>query len=79
MNILMEKKKSGRVKGRMRVGKGIIDYSFKKLSFGEELGELARVSAGNPFWCSDSAVKLSALAVRLEKPFRFLICRYLAL
>jgi hypothetical protein len=48
MNILMEKKKSGRVKGRMRVGKGIIDYSFKKLSFGEELGELARVSAGNP-------------------------------
>jgi hypothetical protein len=60
----------------MRVGKGIIDYSFKKSEFGEELGELARVSAGNPFRCSDSAVKLSALAVRLEKPFRFLICRY---
>jgi hypothetical protein len=29
MNILMEKKKSERVKGRLRVGKGIIDYSFK--------------------------------------------------
>ena len=45
----MDKKKSGRVKGWMRVGKGIIDYSFEKLGFGEELGELARVSAGNPF------------------------------
>jgi hypothetical protein len=29
--------------------KGIIDYSFKKLSFGEELGDQTRVSAGNPF------------------------------
>ena len=76
MNILMEKKKSERVKGQLRVGKGIIDYSFKKLIFGEELKELTRVSAGNPFRCSDSAVKLSALAVRLEKPFRFLICSY---
>jgi hypothetical protein len=28
---------------------------------------------------SDSAVKLSALAVELEKPFRFFICRELAL
>jgi hypothetical protein len=46
------------------------------LSFGEELGELARVSAGNPSQCSDSTVKLSALAMRLEKPFRVLICRY---
>jgi hypothetical protein len=43
---------------------------------GEELGEKTRVSAGNPPWCLDSAVKLSALAGRLEKPFRFLICRY---
>jgi hypothetical protein len=34
MNILMEKKKSERVKGQLRVGKGIIDYSFQKLSFG---------------------------------------------
>jgi hypothetical protein len=71
MNILMEKKKSGRVKGRVRVGKVIIDYSSRKLSFGEELGELVRVSAGSPFRCSDSAMKLSALAVRLEKPFQF--------
>jgi hypothetical protein len=29
MNILMEKKKSEREKGRWRVGKGIIDYSFQ--------------------------------------------------
>jgi hypothetical protein len=43
--------------------KGIIDYSFKKIELGEELGEQARVSAGNPFGTSDSAVKLSALAV----------------
>jgi hypothetical protein len=56
--------------------KGIIDYSFRKLSFGEELEELARVSAGNTFRCSDSAVKLSILAGRLEKPFRLFICRY---
>jgi hypothetical protein len=62
MKILLEKKKSGRVKGRMRVGKGIIDYSFRKLGFGEELDEQTRVSAGNPFRHSDSAVKLSVLA-----------------
>jgi hypothetical protein len=56
--------------------KRIIDYSFEKLSFGEELGEQTRVSAGNPFRHSDSAVKLSVLAGRLEKPFRLFICRY---
>jgi hypothetical protein len=54
----------------------IIDYSFEKFGIWEELGELARVSAGSPFWCSDSAVKLSALAGSLEKPFRLFICRY---
>jgi hypothetical protein len=43
--------------------KGIIDYFILKLSLGEELGEQTRVSAGNPFGTSDSAVKLSALAV----------------
>jgi hypothetical protein len=32
----MEKKKSGK-KGRIGFGKGIIDYSFRKLSFREEL------------------------------------------
>jgi hypothetical protein len=62
---------------------------FKKLSLGEEFGEQTRVSAGNPFGTSDSAVKticpsrgisdsavkLSALAVEVEKPFRVLICR----
>jgi hypothetical protein len=32
---------------------------------GEELGERTRVSAGNPSLCSDSAVKLSALAGRI--------------
>jgi hypothetical protein len=56
---------------------------------GEELCEQTRVSAGNPFGTSDSAVKtifpshgisdlavkLSALAVELEKAFRVLICR----
>jgi hypothetical protein len=42
--------------------KGIIDYSFGKIDFGEELGEQARVSAGNPFGTSDSALKLSTLA-----------------
>jgi hypothetical protein len=46
-----------------------------RIEFGEELGELARVSAGNPFQHSDSAVKPSALAERLENPFRVLICR----
>ena len=40
-----------------------IDYSLKKLILGEELGEQTRVSAGNPFGTSDSAVKLSALAL----------------
>jgi hypothetical protein len=34
-----------------------------KIGFGEELGEQTRVSVGNPFGTSDSAVKLSALAV----------------
>jgi hypothetical protein len=43
---------------------------------GEELGEQTRVSAGNPFGHSDSAVKLSVLAGRLEKPFRLFICRH---
>ena len=76
MNILMEKKKSEREKGRWRVGKALLTIHLEKLGFGEELGELARVSAGNPFRCSDSAMKLSALAVRLEKSFRLLICRY---
>jgi hypothetical protein len=56
--------------------KVLLTIHLKKLSFGKELGELTRVSAGNPFRCSDSAVKLSALAVRLEKPFRFFICRH---
>jgi hypothetical protein len=32
MNILMEKKKSKGIKGQVRVGKGIIDYSFEKLN-----------------------------------------------
>jgi hypothetical protein len=41
----------------------IIDYSFGKIDFGVELSEQTRVSAGNPFGTSDSAVKLSALAV----------------
>jgi hypothetical protein len=75
MNILMEKKKSEGIKGWLRVEKALLTIHFLKIEFGEELGELARVSAGNPFQCSDSAVKLSALAVRLEEPFRFLICR----
>ena len=35
-----------------------------------------RVSAGNPFRHSDSAVKLSVLAERLEKPFQLFICRH---
>jgi hypothetical protein len=56
--------------------KSYYDYSFEKFGIWEELGELARVSAGSPFWCSDSAVKLSALAGSLEKPFRLFICRY---
>jgi hypothetical protein len=43
--------------------KGLSTIHLKKLSFGEELGEQTRVSAGNPFGTSDSAVKLSALAV----------------
>jgi hypothetical protein len=43
-----------------------MDYSFLKLNFGEELGEQTRVSAGNPFGTSDSAVKLSALAVESQ-------------
>jgi hypothetical protein len=50
--------------------KGIIDYSFKKkLILGEEIGEQTRVSAGNPFGTSDSAMKLSALVVesRIEQ------------
>ena len=74
----MEKKKSERIKGRLNGKKALLTIHFQKLSLdsGEELGELARVSAGNPFRCSDSAVKPSALAVRLEKPFRLLICRY---
>ena len=71
----MEKKKSEGIKGQARVGKLIIDYSFKKSSFGEELGEQTRVSAGNPFRHSDLAVKPSVLAKRLEKPFRIFICR----
>jgi len=60
----------------MRVGKGIIDYSFRKLGFGEELSEKTRVSAGNPFRHSDSVVKPSVLDGRLEKPFNLFICRY---
>jgi len=75
----MEKKKSEGIKGQARVGKLIIDYSFKKLSFGEELGEQTRVSVGNPFRHSDSAVKPSFLAGRLEKPSKLFICRDLAL
>jgi hypothetical protein len=75
MNILMEKKKSEGIKGQARVGKGIIDYSFKKIEFGEELGEQTRVSAENPFRHSDSAVKPSVLDGRLEKSFRLFICR----
>jgi hypothetical protein len=43
------------------------------------LGEQTRVSVGNPFRHSDSAVKPSVLAGRLEKPFRLFICRDLAL
>jgi hypothetical protein len=43
--------------------KGIMDYSFLKIGFREELGEQMRVSVGNPFGTSDSVVKLSALAV----------------
>jgi hypothetical protein len=49
MNILMEKKKSERIKGRLKVEKGGLTIHFSKLGFGEELGELARVSAENPF------------------------------
>jgi len=71
----MEKKKSERIKEEIRVGKLILHYSFRKLIW-RELEELARVSAGNPYRCSDSTVKPSALAVRLEKPFRIFICRY---
>ena len=39
----MKDKKDGGGLGR------IIDCSFLKIGFGEELGELTRVSAGNPF------------------------------
>jgi len=39
MNILMEKKKSDRITEEMRVGKGIIDYSFWK-SIWRELARL---------------------------------------
>ena len=37
--------------------------SFGEIDFGEELSEHTRVSAGNAFGTSDSAVKLPALAV----------------
>jgi hypothetical protein len=43
--------------------KCIMDYSFLKIGFREELGEQTRVSVENPFDTSDSAVKLSALVV----------------
>jgi hypothetical protein len=76
MNILMEKKKSERIKRTIEDGKRRIDYSFEKLNFGEELGEQTTVSARNPFRHSDLAVKPSVLAGRLEKPFKLFICRH---
>jgi hypothetical protein len=76
MNILMEKKKSERIKGRLRAEKSLLTIHFKILVLGEELGEQTRVSARNPFWHSDSVVKLSVLAKRLEKPFWIFICRH---
>jgi hypothetical protein len=63
-----------RMKGRLRVEKALLTIHFKILVLGEELGEQRRVSAGNPFWHSDSAVKLSVLAGRLENPFHIFIC-----
>ena len=54
----------------------LLTIHFENWVWEKELGEKTRVSAGNPIRHSDSTVKLSALAVRLEKPFRVLICRY---
>jgi hypothetical protein len=49
MNILMEKTTSEGIKGRLKGKKVLSTIHLKKLSFGEELGEQTRVSAGNPF------------------------------
>jgi len=46
-------------------GKRLSTIHFKNLNLEEELGEQTRVSAGNPFHHSDSAVKLSTLAGRI--------------
>ena len=86
----MEKKKSERIKGRLKVEKGLLTNHLENWVLEEELGEQTRVSAGNPFGTSDSAVKticpsrgisdsavkLSAQAEELEKPFRLFICRH---
>jgi hypothetical protein len=63
MNILMEKRTNEGIKGRLKGKMTLSTIHLKKLSLGEELGEQTRVSAGNPFGTSDSAVKLSALAL----------------
>ena len=44
MNILMEKKKSERIKGQVRVGKSIIDYSFGKIVLERACELVTRVS-----------------------------------
>jgi len=72
----MEKKKKWKNKRTSEGWKAHYWLFISKTGFWEELGEQTRVSAGNPFLHSDSAVKPSALAVRLEKPSRLFICRY---
>jgi len=59
----MEEKKSEWIKGRLRVEKALLTIHFENWVLGEELGEQTRVSAGNPIDTSNSAVKLSALAL----------------
>ena len=52
-----------------------IDYSFEKLILEKSSVSKRGFSVGNPFGTSDSAVKPSALAGKLENSFRVLICR----
>jgi hypothetical protein len=66
MNILMEKRTSEGIKRTIEGKKSLLTIHFLKIGFREELGEQTRVSVGNPFGTSDSAVKLSALAVESQ-------------
>ena len=86
----MEKRTCEWVKGRLKGKRTLSTIHFKKLSLGRSARwanegfswkPIRHLGFGNETICpsrgtSDSAVKLSAQAVELEKPFRVLICRY---